>query len=222
MQTYTYREVLQRISDLTDLVDVSSMEQKLKRLIYKAAIDSMNANILLTKANVTLEVVDGLAEKPCDLIRLLRVHPVSGTMIGIDGLGRNGLRNRTPMEPTRLQKVQGYDHNGKYIKPSWVRNGYINISYYAVPTMTEVVDGVEVEEIAISYDQLDYCAYEAIRLVLRDEAARGNVPYQIYQEFNQESEFKFNVAVGNSWQLSIDDMESMAWFSRNSQFFNLR
>lgn len=215
MQTYTYREVLQRISDLTDLVDVSAMEQKLKRLIYKAAIDSMSANTLLTKSNVVVPVVEGLAEKPCDLIRLLRVIPASS-------YHNDDRRRRTPSEPTHLHKSMGYDHDGKYIKPSWVRNGHISLIYYAIPTMVQVIDGKEVEEICINYDQLDYCAYEAIRLVLRDEAARQRVPYQVYQEFNQESEFKFNVALGNSWQLSVDDMESMAWFNRNSQYFNLR
>ena len=222
MATYTYREVLQRIDDITDLIDSSAMEQRLKRLIYKAAIDSMSAQSLITKTNVIVKVVEGLAEKPCDLLRLLRVLPVNNNQPTHDPNHKDGYRNRTQMEPTRLSKGVGYDHDSKYIKPSWVRNGYVSLAYYAVPTTKFVEDGEEYEEVMISYDQLDYCAYEAIRIVLLDEVGRGNINMAMYQIYEQEAGYKFNVAVGNARQLSIDDMESMAWFNRNAQFFNLR
>ena len=223
MQTYTYKEVLQRIEDLTDLIDVSALEKKLKRLIYKAAIDSMSAQSLLTKTDV-IDVVEGLAKKPCDLLRLLRVKPynVKSSTIQDNTIGDRYYRNRTPMEPTRLGKSTSYDHDSRYIKPSWVRNGQVIISYLAVPVIETEKDGKTIEEVAISYDQLDYCAYEAARIVLRDEAARGNIAYPIYQSFEQESDWKFNVATGNSFQFSIDDMESQAWFGRNAQFYNLK
>lgn len=216
MRTLTYHNVLQRIDDITDLIDTSSMLPRLKRLIYKAALESMAAQSLITKHKV-LDVIDGLAEKPCDLIRLLRVHPYKSNGNGRT-VANEDFRNRTSYEPTRLDRRVGTDHDSRYIKPSWVRNGKILISYYAVP----MIEYEGKEELAISMDQLDYCAYEAVRIVLRDEVGRGNVAMAMYQLFEDEAGRKFNVAVGNANQLSIDDIESMAWFNRNAQFFNLR
>jgi hypothetical protein len=40
--------------------------------------------------------------------------------------------------------------------------------------------------------------------------------------FEEEAANHFQVAIGDTRQLSIDDMESTAWMLRNAQFFNLR
>lgn len=214
MAVYTYKNVLQRIADLTSLVDISSHEERLKRLIYKAAIDSFSAVNLITKNNTVIEVIEGLAEKPCDLLRLLRVYAVNGVP-----QHESDYRLGTHMEPTRLQKGWTYDHNARYIKPSWVRNGHVAISYYAIPTV-ELEDGEEA--VMISYEQLDYCAYKAASILMRDEAGKGTINYNIYLEFKDEAEGQMHVALSSMRKVSIDQMESQSWFMRNAQFFNPR
>lgn len=215
MSVLTYKNVLLRISDLTDLVDVSAHRERLKRIIYRAAIDSRPAVAMLTKSMYPLQVINGLAEKPCDLIRLLRVHAPSS-------INDTGPRLGEAMEPTRLTKY-GYDHDSAYIKPSGIRSGTIYIDYYAVPLVTVTDEsGQECQELMIGQEQLDYCAYEGIRIILRDELARGKMNANVYMLFEEEAQNAFQSALSNTRQITIDQMEATAWMMRNAQFFNLK
>jgi len=215
MKILTYKNVLQRISDLTDLVDISTHQPRLKRLIYKAAIDSKAASALITKTGVPLQVINGLAEKPCDLIRLLRVH---SSFSPTD----TGARLGEPMEPTRLHK-KGYDHDATYIKPISTRNGFITIDYYAIPFIDITdEDGNVCQELSISHEQLDYCAYEAISIILRDEWARNKINANVYLVFEEKATDCFYVAKGSMRNFTIDQMESTTWMLRNAQFFNTK
>jgi len=88
----------------------------------------------------------------------------------------------------------------------------------------EVMDenGQSCQEIQVAPSQLDYCAYEVIRILARDELVRGKMRPDVYGLFEEEAANHFQVAIGDTRQLSIDDMESTAWMLRNAQFFNLR
>ena len=196
------------------MVDVSAHLPRLKRIIYKAAIDSKAASTLIPKSAV-LPVINGLAEKPCDLIRLLRVH--AGNSITDDGI-----RTGEPVEVLHLRK-KGYDHNSQYIKHSNIRNGNIRIDYYAIPFIeTEDENGNTCQELLISHEQMDYCAYLAISIILRDEWARQKISGQVYQEFSEHASWAYNAALGSARNFSIDQLESAAWMLRNGQFFNTK
>lgn len=217
MKTYTYKNVLLRIKDITDLIDVDANEQRLRRLINKAAIESISVYNFITK-HVEVDVVNGIGELPCDLFRLLRAYPISNN--GVNDLNS---RSQEQMEPTRLYQQYKYDKSDAFIKPDWIRTGKIGVSYYAVPT-TEVLNskGEPCQEIAIDFEQLDYCANEAARFLMRDEFARGKINGQVYQLFAQEAEERLIAAVNNTRKVSIDQMESALWMSRNAQFFNTK
>jgi hypothetical protein len=89
--------------------------------------------------------------------------------------------------------------------------------------MIEVEDnGKKYMDVAIHPDSLDYCAYEAARIIMRDMAARGQVEFAIYQVFDEEAANKLHVAVGSINKISIDQVEEMAFLQRNAQFFNQR
>lgn len=168
---------------------------------------------MITKTAVQVNVTNGIGELPCDLIRLLRAY----------GGNSGGARTGETMEPTRLKSFGRYDKTNTHIKPSWIREGAIYIDYLAVPTV-EITDenGETCQEIQIQPSQLDYCAYEVIRILARDELVRGKMRPDVYGLFEEEAMNHFQVAVGDPRQLSIDDMESAAWMNRNAQFFNLR
>lgn len=213
MKVLTYRNVLQRITDLADFIDVSANLPRIKRLIYKAAIDSRAAISMITKTAVPVTVTNGVGELPCDLLRLLRAY----------GSGSGEYRSGHTMEPARLKRSGRYDKTNTHIKPSWLREGTIYIDYYAVPTI-EITDenGETCQEIQIQPSQLDYCAYEVIRILARDELVRGKMRPDVYGLFEEEAMNHYQVAVGDPRQITIDEMESAAWMMRNAQFFNLR
>lgn len=167
---------------------------------------------MITKAAVPVRVTNGIGELPCDLLRLLRAYG-----------GNSNSRTGDTMEPTRLKSSGRYDKTNTHIKPSWLREGTIFIDYYAVPTV-EVTDenGEVCQEIQVAPSQLDYCAYEVIRILARDELVRGKMRGDVYGLFEEEAANHYQVAIGDTRQLSIDDMESAAWMMRNAQFFNLR
>lgn len=190
---------------------------RIKRLIYKAAIDSRAAISMITKTVVPVEVKNGIGELPCDLLRLLRVY-------GNDNdTNKHQYRTGRPMERHNLRQFGRYDKTNTHIKPSWLREGTVYIDYYAIPTI-EVIDdnGDSCQEIQINPSQLDYCAYEVIRILARDELIRGKIHGNVYSLFEEEAANHYHVAVGDPRQLTIDDMESAAWMMRNAQFFNLR
>jgi hypothetical protein len=212
---------LQRITDLAAFVDVSANLPRIKRLIYKAAIDSRPAIALITKAGVPVEISNGIGELPCDLIRLLRAYGNPNPNNTVPH--KKAYRTGESMEPTRLNQYGKYDKTNTHIKPSWIREGRIHIDYYALPTVTVMDDaGNECQEIQVSPSQLDYCAYECIRILARDELITGKLRPDVYALFEEEAASQYLVAVGDPRQLSIDDMESMAWMARNAQFFNLK
>jgi len=215
MRAYSYRNVIQRISDIAgNLIDVSSNLPRIKRLIYQAAIQSVSAMTIPLKTGVAVEIMNGVGELPCDLIRLLRAY---------DAMEGTGDRTLRPYDPRNLKFGNKYQHDGMYIKPNWKRQGKVYIDYYAMPTITVTDEsGNECQEISISSHQLDYCAYEVVRTLLREEFALGKINGQVYQLFDEEAQGHFHRAMGNVKMMSIDDFESLAWFSRNSQFFNLK
>lgn len=173
---------------------------------------------MVTKTDVPVAIKNGVGELPCDLIRLLRAYTgVTTTPESYD------LYEGEQMTPRNLNTNGNYQHDGTFIRPSGVRTGTILIDYYAVPTI-EYVDegGQKCTEMAIRMDQLDYCAYEAARIMLRDLAARRLIDPSIYQVFNEEAENHFHVAVGNATMMSIDQLEKVHWMNRNAQFFNAK
>jgi hypothetical protein len=198
---------------------VSSNLPRIKRLIYKAAIDSRGAVSFITKTAIPVTVTNGIGELPCDLIRLLRAYGAPSANSTIPN--RKGYRTGELMEPTRLNQHGKYDKTNTHIKPSWVREGTIYVDYYAVPTVNITDEsGNTIQEVQINPEQMDYCAYEVIRILVRDEMVQGKMRGDVYQMFDEEATNHFHVAVGSAKQLSIDDMESAAWMMRNGQFFN--
>jgi hypothetical protein len=192
---------------------VSANLPRIKRLIYKSAIDSRAAISMITKSCIPVDIVNGIGELPCDMLRLLRAY----------GNNMSQFRTGNSMEKNHLGHKGKYDKTNTHIKPSWIREGTIFIDYYAVPTV-EVMqeDGTTCQEIQISPSQLDFCAYEVIRILARDELVRGKMNGNVYALFEEEASAHYQVAIGDPRQLSIDDMESAAWMMRNAQFYNLR
>lgn len=215
---------MQRITDLAGFIDVSSNLPRIKRLIYKAAIDSRSAVSLITKTAIPVEVYNGIGELPCDLLRLLRAYGNGVQNSPHNSVpNRKGYRTGELMESTRLNQFGKYDKTNTHIKPSWIREGVIYIDYYAVPTVNITDEsGNTIQEVQINPSQLDYCAYEVIRILVRDEMVQGKMHGNVYQLFDEEATNHFHVAIGDTKQLSIDDMESAAWMMRNGQFFNLK
>jgi len=173
---------------------------------------------MITKTAVPVQVTNGIGELPCDLLRLLRAYGQDTSIAN----SKNNYRTGETMEPTRLSRFGKYDKTQTHIKPSWLREGTIYIDYYAVPTVTILQDdGSYCEEIQIAPSQLDYCAYEVIRILARDLLVQGKIRGDVYSLFEEEAMNHYQVAVGDPRQLSIDDMESAAWMLRNAQFYNL-
>ena len=172
---------------------------------------------MITKTVVPVKVTNGIGELPCDLIRLLRAY-------GSDNdTGKSVVRTGEAMERNNLKQYGKYDKTNTHIKPSWLREGTIYVDYYAVPTV-EIMDenGDSCQELQINPSQLDYCAYEVIRILARDELVRGKMRPDVYGLFEEEAQGHYQAAIGDTRQLSVDDMESAAWMLRNAQFFNLR
>ena len=121
-----------------------------------------------------------------------------------------------------LSQRNKYDKTETHIFPSNMRRGQMALFYYGIPVVeVKGDDGIVCQEIAINQRQLDYCAYEAARILLRDDFARGKINGQVYQLFAQEAEEKI-AAVFSGKGLSVDQLEALTWMNRNAQFFNTK
>lgn len=107
MRHHSWRAVKSRITDLTSLVDVESQEDRVKNLIFKKAIDSIDVKSLhLIEKDIPVE--NGMAELPCDLVRLLRVQE---TQTG---------------HPIKVRQ------DGAYLKAPFP-SGTVRVRYYSLP-----------------------------------------------------------------------------------------
>lgn len=208
MKHFSYKAVLSRIQDETDLVDVKANEQRLKRLIWKAAVDSYTGDSLMTKQDV-IDIKNGMGELPCDLIRLLRSREA----------GQSYTLPSKRWNPAESAYDHHYDNvaenNGQYIKPGF-RTGRLWIAYYAVPTITE---GDETTP-AIYNSQVDYCAFYAICKLLRDDWARGKINANVYATFESDRDGAYHAALSSYEHVSIDDIEYTMWLQRNAMFYS--
>lgn len=188
---------------------------------------SSSVDSMITRAGEQIQIVNGLGELPCDLYRLLRAYPLTGNIYGISGdvLGNNiyGTRTQSTMDVTKLNIAGKYDYSDQFIKPAWIRNGVIAIDYYAIPTVDiPQADGTSCKELIINVEQMEFCAYEAISILMRDEWIAGRVPETVYRTFEDRADGLYKKAKHSLRRISIDKVEAMAWLGRNGQFFNLK
>lgn len=107
MRYHTWKAVVSRIKDLTSLVDVETQQQRVKNLIFKKAVDSIDVKTLSLEDRL-IDVKNGMAELPCDLVRLLRTQ-----------------------EPTTGQNIK-VRQDGSYLKAPYP-SGQVRIHYYSLP-----------------------------------------------------------------------------------------
>lgn len=177
MKYYTYKDVIAKIRDITRVIDIDAEAGRLERIIIQRAADRYPPSAYEVHWKI-VQVENGLAEVPCDSIRVLRVMT------------------------TKHEKI-GYRQDGVYIKPSHPHHELV-IFYYALPKIT--VDGVE--QVAILYDMIDYLAYEAIYCVILDGLQTGTINpnyYQIIERERDKAMYKLNASFRT---VSIDAEEN--------------
>lgn len=114
MRYFSWRDVLQKISDITRLVDVDAEAGRLERIILQKAMDHFPPSAMLQKTE-KVKVENGIAQAPCNSTRVLRVTDTHGGKIG-------------------------YRQTGVYIYPSRPHKELI-VYYYTLPTVS--IDGEE-------------------------------------------------------------------------------
>lgn len=195
MQTVDYRAVLGFIKDQAgDLIDVNKDRERIKRLIHKCIVDVKSCVYLINRI-VDIEVVDGIATLPCDLIRILRITDTKNNKIGWNRQSGNS-----------AVKVN-------------MRIGTIRVYYRGIPTMVIHSESGQEEVLAILPEQIDYAGHYAISILLREQWVRGLIPADKFQYWDTvlvpEARSK---AKGMASLTSIDEMERMLWMQRNGQF----
>lgn len=199
METVDYRAVLGFIQDQAgSFVDIDSEKGRLKRLIHKAALDIKSPAYLISKG-VEIEVHNGIAKMPCDLIRILRVQHPNGGKIDWNRQGGN-----------------------EAIKVA-ILSGTIHLYYMAIPLTTIHDEDGEEQVIAILPEQIDYLGHYAISIYLREEWIAGRMPRDRFEYWDTilvpEARAK---AKGGASLTSIDEMERLLFIMRNGQFIGRR
>lgn len=194
MKYYTSDDVIARMRDETDLVDVDTQLPRVRRLIMEAAIGSLTAESFKVEYSVDVPVNNGIAAAPCGMIRLLR---------SFDG---------TTGKPVSVR------NDTVVLKPADINVRSLRVVYYGLPT----VERNGMQEPAIMYAQIQYCALYVICKLLRDDYARGKIPSDVLARFEQERDLAYNKALTDTYRVSIDDMERNLWFMRNAQFIRPR
>jgi len=195
METVDYRSVLGFIKDQAgDIVDIDTNKGRLKRLIHKAALDIKSPVYLIT-TQADIDVQNGIARMPCDLIRILRITNLHNQHIGWNRQGGN-------------EAVQ-----------VGILSGKIRVYYKAIPTKKIHDEDGEEDVIAILPEQIDYLGHYAISIFMREEWVAGRMPRDRFEYWDSilvpEARAK---AKGGASLTSIDELEQMTYMMRNGQF----
>jgi hypothetical protein len=146
MQNIEWKTVIGVIQRKTKLIDVQAEKERIRSLIYQAALKSTSSEYLEWKDEV-VDVANGLAKLPCDLIRLLKAFDASGHTIKTH-------------------------RKGEYIQAPY-KTGKLRIHYYAMP-LVEDSDG-EMNPL-LYYEFMDWYVWFVIHTYMFDEWMQGNIP----------------------------------------------
>jgi len=214
MKSVSYKAVISFINTETDLIDTGANKSRLKKLIHWAAVQSYTSETRVEKIS-RVEIKEGVGELPCDLLRLLRVFP-SGHVRGGAGFSTDRVNDQVAPRHSGVP----YQSDNNMIRMRDMRNGFVEVSYYAMPTVTINDNGKDVEVPAINHAQIEYCAYYAISRMLRDRFIRGVISADAYMIFKEEKDRAYRMATSSYDLISIDEMEYDLWMGRNAKYFN--
>lgn len=190
MQLIDWKTVIGLIQRKTKLIDVEAEKERVKSLIFTAALKSSSSEWLVWKDEV-VDVKNGLAKLPCDLIRLLKAFNNIGEVI-----------------PSR--------RNGEYLAAPY-KEGKVRIHYYAIP----LVEGEDGEKLPLLlYEFSDWYVWYVIHTFMFDEWMQGNIPSDRWAYIENEYQNAYDQAMGSIDLLSITDLEEQLYMMRNGIFFD--
>lgn len=172
------------------IIDVQAQKERIKSLIHQAALRTATSEWLEWREEV-LEVKNGLAQLPCDLIRLLKVLDAFGCNLHVD-------KDATAV-----------------IKPPF-KEGKVVIHYYAIPT--KEVDGEVVPSLV--YEYAHYYAWYCIHAILKEDWIMGKIASDRFGWIEQRMDQEYDAALGNTNLYSITDLEEQLWMMQNGGLFD--
>jgi len=195
MQYITWKSVVgiiqREVPKLT--LDVEAEKERIRDLIHHKALKMAPAEWLEHKSCIELCVKNGIAQLPCDMIRLLRVVDYSGHILH--------------------SKM-----NAKSVIKAPYKEGKVFIDYYAIPMVKED----EEEIIALKYEYIDYYAWSVIESLLQEDYIEGKIPENRWRWIQQKADGHYDAAIGNVNLFSITDLEEKTWMIRNGGYLNGR
>ena len=190
MQIINWKTIAGLIQRKTKLIDVEAEKERIKSLIHTAALKSSSSEWLVWKDEV-LEVKNGLAKLPCDLIRLLRAFDNTGIEI-----------------PGR--------RNGEYLAAPY-KTGKIRVHYYAIP----LVEGDDGEMLpTLLYEFSDWYVWYVIHTFMFDEWMEGKISADKWAYIEMQYDNAYDQAMGSIDLLSMTDMEEQLFMMRNGIFYD--
>lgn len=193
MQKINWKTVVGIIQrEMPTLIDVQSQKERIKGLIHLAALRTATSE-WLQWTEVKIKVKNGLAQLPCDLIRLLKVYDVHGNELHIQSNG------------------------SAYLKPTF-KEGEIIIHYYAMPL--EDVDGEQMP--SLIYEYANYYAWYCIHSILKEDWIIGKIPSDRFAWIEQRMDNEYDAALSNTNLYSITDLEEQLFMMQNGIFYNNR
>jgi len=190
MQIIDWKTVMGLIQRKTKLIDVEAEKERIKSLIHTAALKSSSSEWLVWREAV-VDVKNGLAKLPCDLIRLLKAFDNVGNIIS----GRR---------------------NGEYLSAPY-KEGKIQIHYYAIP-LVETPDGEKLP--MLLYEFSDWYVWYVIHTFMFDEWMEGRIPSDRWSYIENEYINAYDQAMGSIDLLSITDLEEQLFMMRNGIFYD--
>ena len=190
MQNITWKTVAGLIQRKTKLIDVEAEKERIKSLIFTAALKSSSSEWLVWREAV-VDVKNGLAKLPCDLIRLLKAFDNVGNII-----------------PGR--------RNGEYLSAPY-KEGKIQVHYYAIPLIQQE-DGERLP--MLLYEFSDWYVWYVIHTFMFDEWMEGRLTSDRWAYIEMQYDNAFDQAMGSIDLLSITDLEESLYMMRNGIFYD--
>lgn len=190
MQNIDWKTVIGVIQRKTKLIDVAAETERIKSLIYQAALKSTSSEYLEWRDEV-IDVKNGLAKLPCDLVRLLKAFSASGD-------------------------VYSAQRKGEYIQAPY-KEGKIRIHYYAMP-LQEDEQGNKYP--VLYYEFMDWYVWSVIHTFMFDEWMEGKIPSDRWAYIENEFSNAYDQVMGSIDLMSITDMEQQLYMMRNGIYYD--
>lgn len=186
MQKINWKTILGVIQrEVPNLIDIEAQKERLKDLIHHKALRTATSEWLCwIEKKITVE--NGIAQLPCDLVRLLKVFD------------------------DKMCEIQVNRDNTAYLKAPCLK-GCLYIHYYGIPMMEE--DGEEVP--SLIYEFSDYYAWSVIKSVLQEKWIEGKIGDSKWAWIERQEDLHFDAAISNTNLYSITDLEEQVWLMQN-------